>query len=1002
MRLISATIENYRVHRRTTVTFAGGLTLIAAANESGKSTLVEAMHRGLFLPHRKGGELQREMMSRDGGHPTVEIHFAAAGSTWKLRKVFRGQQGTCSLVCEQPARQWEGDEAETKFAKLLSMHGASDADVPPIERWDHLWVMQGSAHGDPLGTTGASDLFAALAAGNAGTASLAPDDLALIDTVRTEVEATWGKRGQVLETSELGRLQVQVRDAEAAVTRATGLRSERQDLVDHLRLHQQTVRTNEPEVKNRRPALNDLAKQLEQSREEARQLKPARERVAVAEQALTDFDASVRQLEEHRATVAGLADAERDVVARCLVAARNVTDATTEEVQLAADVAQAQIRQQTLADQADLAEALSRERQLAAELDRLAQITKRRAALAALLDERRVVLTTLPVVTAKEIKQLRTLDGKLREDRASLASVAATICWQSGSGVVTAGGSALTLGEIRQITDTTEIVSAENRLVIRPGGGQDLVVLRDRIATAEQELFKRLAVFGVTTLDDLVALHDARESAERAVEEVAVQLAAQEDPQERIAEAASEQSRLIRQIELARTTNIAVPDQETKNSLRSQAEAQRIQVKLLSDAHAKIRDRVHVVAQLERDAQKAKEQIAEQRARAHGQLAGDEQRLGTPEARIRRRDELARTVAEMTALTVAVEAAVAERNPDEIEQRLQVMTRTLKRMEDELAGAQASVQLLARQLNSGTERDLEAEVDEANAQVGRLGRQAEAARLRADGIHLLYETLCLLRDDAREREEAPFIDAAGRYLDIVFRGARIGLETDGEARTLGVIDRTHAGFGSFTFDTLSRGTQELVAAAVRLAMAEVIAARRDDRCLPVVFDDAFANLDPGRLDRLGLLLDLARQRGLQMIVLTCNERDCGSLGEDAMVRLQRPRVASMESIAKNADDPAATAPASRPATRFLETTDGADRVAASATTSSQGVTAPSNSSDAAALLAQVPAGGSEISSRAVRSALDWDAERFNRVRDALVERGALIQPAGTRSLRRPS
>jgi uncharacterized protein YhaN len=79
------------------------------------------------------------------------------------------------------------------------------------------------------------------------------------------------------------------------------------------------------------------------------------------------------------------------------------------------------------------------------------------------------------------------------------------------------------------------------------------------------------------------------------------------------------------------------------------------------------------------------------------------------------------------------------------------------------------------------------------------------------------------------------------------------------------------------FDRLSGGTREQVAAAFRLAMAEILA-RDHDGCLPVVFDDAFVNSDAARVAAVQGMLERAAERGLQVIVLSCNHREYDSLG----------------------------------------------------------------------------------------------------------------------------
>ncbi|MFO1490602.1 MAG: hypothetical protein U1F87_06755 [Kiritimatiellia bacterium] len=85
------------------------------------------------------------------------------------------------------------------------------------------------------------------------------------------------------------------------------------------------------------------------------------------------------------------------------------------------------------------------------------------------------------------------------------------------------------------------------------------------------------------------------------------------------------------------------------------------------------------------------------------------------------------------------------------------------------------------------------------------------------------------------------------------------------------------GDGAFDFETLSGGTREQTAAAVRLAMAEVLSEAHGG-CLPVVFDDAFAYSDSTRVNQLPGMLDLAARAGLQIIVLTCNPADYSALG----------------------------------------------------------------------------------------------------------------------------
>ena len=114
MKLLSATVRNYRLHRDATVEFDPSRTLIGGPNEVGKSTFIEAIHRGLFLKAKGTGALHKSMASTlYAGHPEVEVAFETGGHAYTLRKRFSGQNGTTQLS-EVGGQSWQGDDAEEK------------------------------------------------------------------------------------------------------------------------------------------------------------------------------------------------------------------------------------------------------------------------------------------------------------------------------------------------------------------------------------------------------------------------------------------------------------------------------------------------------------------------------------------------------------------------------------------------------------------------------------------------------------------------------------------------------------------------------------------------------------------------------------------------------------------------------------------------------------------------------------------------------------------------
>ena len=205
MRITSVTIRNYRIHRELKVDLDRSLTLIGGPNESGKSTLVEAAHRALFLKSRITGEVQKSMVSRiHAGHPEVEVCFDAGAESYRILKRFSGASGT-SLLSALSGETWQGDEAETRLAELLGVDAASGGrggGDRAAQQWAHLWVWQGRAGDNPSehATTQKDSLLARLQASGGAAAMQSEFDAVVAGNIARQHETLFNKNG----TSEEG------------------------------------------------------------------------------------------------------------------------------------------------------------------------------------------------------------------------------------------------------------------------------------------------------------------------------------------------------------------------------------------------------------------------------------------------------------------------------------------------------------------------------------------------------------------------------------------------------------------------------------------------------------------------------------------------------------------------------------------------------------------------------------------------------------------------------
>jgi DNA repair exonuclease SbcCD ATPase subunit len=171
-------------------------------------------------------------------------------------------------------------------------------------------------------------------------------------------------------------------------------------------------------------------------------------------------------------------------------------------------------------------------------------------------------------------------------------------------------------------------------------------------------------------------------------------------------------------------------------------------------------------------------------------------------------------------------------------------------------------------------------------------RRLAAAKLanacrEAEATKLLARLFAAKKRDVETQFVAPLSSRVADYLrTILGPDTAVDIGYSGNAFGSLTVARGELGNVTWDFSSLSGGTREQVGAAFRLAMAEILAEGHDGT-LPIIFDDAFTNADADRRQKLQRLLDLAADRGLQVIVFSCTPEDYAGLGA-RQVLLPRP------------------------------------------------------------------------------------------------------------------
>jgi DNA repair exonuclease SbcCD ATPase subunit len=275
VKLLAATVRNYRTHIDTKVKFDGTMVLVHGPNESGKSTLAEAIHCALFLKAKGNTNLHKAMQSDHGGTPEVELSFEANGNKHSLRKTF-GASGNTVLESEGQATLNDA-AAEECLARLLGVDGSVSGggiEAKMERRSAHLWVWQGKSNRSPLDSIEESEsqLRSKLQARSGQSFLSSTVDNAVIDSLTAWENQNFTSTGKLKTGSDLDR-------AEKALAEAETLRQEANRQLQELELAASAFEQAESDIDRHGKNLIDAEAQLKAIGEQLKAVSHLREQL---------------------------------------------------------------------------------------------------------------------------------------------------------------------------------------------------------------------------------------------------------------------------------------------------------------------------------------------------------------------------------------------------------------------------------------------------------------------------------------------------------------------------------------------------------------------------------------------------------------------------------------------------------------------------------------------------------------------------------------------------
>ena len=861
MRLIACRLQNVRRHRALELRFGRELTLIAGANETGKSTLVEALHKTLFLRATATGRGVEELRSRlHPGLPDVEIRFEADAETWRLRKRFAGASGTCQLS-NGSGVALNGPQAEEQLARLLGyeapVEGRRIAQLP--ERWAHLWVRQGDAGLNPFsGSQECYDhqrLVAQLQQQSSQSPLQSSTDRLVMEQIQQQVSTLYTATGKVKAGSPLAGAQQRSQEAATALALAEQQVADLEAAMEQWRSINERLETIEQQ---QRPALQRELQLQQQSQLLQAHLEPLLQRQHEHQQLLK------QQRQEQQELL--LAQQQLDT------ALKQQQQEQTQRQQLQEQINQASAALQQLTQRQEQVQRLLDLQQLDEEVRQLREHQQQLQRLQEQAEGLKEQLAELPEITAEQVRQLRQAEQALAQATARCEAMAAGIEVLAADQPIQLNGEALVSGERRRIEAAAELtVGSGVRLQISPGGGQALPQALEQQRQCCQQLEQLQQQIKLNSSDQAETIERQRTALERELNNL--RQAAKAIPwsglQQRLEQLEPRRQQLAAALG---GSEVAPPDPE---ELRSEQQSLRQRSGELSSSQEHSNQQLRELEHNQRSRQAAQEQL---RGRC-GQLEGSLQVLGERLQHLNsaatasgaldaQQQQLGALRAELEHLQKARKHSGSANPAADAAEQLEALEQEKDRLLSQLGQAQQRTQSLGAANPLAELEQRQVAWEEAEAERAALEQRGMALRLLLERFHRAQSTLA-------NRYSEPLRAAITPYLaELASQPHQPLLAFDPQQ---GFHDlQLRQGEEAFAFERLSGGMREQLGATVRLAMAEVLKPAYAD-ALPLVFDDAFTNSDRERLVGLRRMLERGIQQGIQIVLLTCHAGDYTAL-----------------------------------------------------------------------------------------------------------------------------
>lgn len=835
-----------------------GLSLLAAPNEFGKSTLFDGVRLALFEKHSVTKAYVKDMASVDGAAPQIEIDFHFEGKPYRLQKRFLKTPFAALIDLETNTTLKADGEAHDWMVDML---GAAKSGEGPAGL---LWVEQGASMSPPNAGDSGKNLLADLLEREVGDVTGGDRARVLLKRVQTELGALITSTGRAktgpyksaIETlevaqTELGEVQEKLAATDSFLTELTSI-------------EQSIASLEDPSEIARISSDLDAAKARQAEAKQADQnLVGQKEKLQLRREAAKRREADFKDYSDLRAKAANLTEQIGKDEGR----KNDLTETLRrldEDLRALKETESAAAERSAQAEQlAKICAQAAREQDARKDQNTLRSAIEKADALTVKINEANGKLRN-NLVTADRLQNIRAASQELATQDALLKAARPTLTAQ----LTDAGTAAVRLDE--EPIDGIVQLSGQQLLSLGPLGSVVLETNDPKAAIALHEdaqsnLAGALKAAGVPSLKDAETAALNRTDLVRDIGD---------DTQE-LDGIAPEGIEVLREhyAALIATLGEGALSEEDIKSLPERAVADS-DWEEAREAHNKARESRTLKGD-ERDtvADELRGLNASLPVRIGQQVAYVE-KLGDPSGWDERSDKLEAEAREALAgvKTLADEIdRQAQEAPslddakidvERLEAATQTRLKTLSSKRERRAEITGELSGLTSQGLGETARELE-------EKIGSLTQKVAAFERKIAALQLLEKELSAAQAELQEAFLTPVSNELKPLLSMVLPDAQIALGDDFNAELV------HRGGRQETIGSLSGGTQEQIAVLTRLAFAQLMAKR--GRNMPVVLDDALVWCDDARLESVFRALHAAA-KDIQCLVLTCHERGFATLG----------------------------------------------------------------------------------------------------------------------------